>query len=159
MSKSAVHVCECPHCQQESAHADQELHRQMNLLVSRLDEQQRRGSGGCRVEAGGTWRRSLACSNHWIGRKDDPTRTARTGRLSGHPAKRTGSLARRWATEGGKKDAELESALLQLIEPETAGDPMSEQKWVRSSLGHLCQRLGNLGHRISPPTLAPVLAT
>lgn len=56
-----------------------------------------------------------------------------------------------------KKDAELESALLQLIEPETAGDPMSEQKWVRSSLGHVCQRLGNLGHRISPPTLARLL--
>ena len=42
MSKSVVHVCECSHCQQESAHADQELHQQMNLLVSRLDEQQRR---------------------------------------------------------------------------------------------------------------------
>ena len=42
MPKSEVHVCKCPHCQQESPHADQELHREMNLLLSRLDEQQRR---------------------------------------------------------------------------------------------------------------------
>ncbi len=29
---------------------------------------------------------------------------------------------------------------------------MSEQKWVRSSLRQLSQRLGNLGHSVSPPT-------
>lgn len=34
---------------------------------------------------------------------------------------------------------------------------MSEQKWVRSSLDHLCQRLDNLGHPVSPPTLARLL--
>ena len=42
MSQSEVHQCQCPHCQQETSHPDQELHRQMNLLLSRLDEQQRR---------------------------------------------------------------------------------------------------------------------
>jgi hypothetical protein len=42
MPKSDVHQCECPHCQEETNHAEQELHRQMNLLLSRLDEQQRR---------------------------------------------------------------------------------------------------------------------
>jgi hypothetical protein len=42
MPKSEVHICECPHCQQESANADQELHQEMNLLLSRLNEQQRR---------------------------------------------------------------------------------------------------------------------
>lgn len=42
MPRAEVHQCECPHCQQETPHADQELHRQMNLLLSRLDEQQRR---------------------------------------------------------------------------------------------------------------------
>jgi hypothetical protein len=42
MSRAEVHHCECPHCQQEMPHPDQELHRQMNLLLSRLDEQQRR---------------------------------------------------------------------------------------------------------------------
>jgi hypothetical protein len=44
-----------------------------------------------------------------------------------------------------------------MIEPETAGDPMSKQKWVRSSLRHLSQRLEEVGHRISPPTVGRIL--
>lgn len=39
---TAVHVCQCPVCQQPSDHADKSIHRKMNLLLSRLDEQQRR---------------------------------------------------------------------------------------------------------------------
>lgn len=42
MPLSVVHTCHCSYCQQETLHPDQELHRQMNLLLSRLDEQQRR---------------------------------------------------------------------------------------------------------------------
>jgi hypothetical protein len=34
---------------------------------------------------------------------------------------------------------------------------MSEQKWVRSSLRQLSQRLGDLGHRVSPPTVGRLL--
>jgi hypothetical protein len=37
-----VHRCQCPACQQPDGHPDQELHAQMNLLLSRLGEQQRR---------------------------------------------------------------------------------------------------------------------
>ena len=61
MPRAEVHHCECPHCQQDTPHPDQELHRQMNLLLSRLDEQQRRwyvavesnriGTGGDRLLA------------------------------------------------------------------------------------------------------------
>ena len=42
MSAAAVHQCGCSTCQQQTPHPDQVLHRQMNLLLSRLDEQQRR---------------------------------------------------------------------------------------------------------------------
>ena len=59
MPNSVVHVCQCPNCQQPDDHPDQKLHRQMNLLLSRLDEQQRRwyvaveanrtGHGGIRL--------------------------------------------------------------------------------------------------------------
>ena len=42
MLNAEVHRCQCPHCQQDAAHPDQALHYQMNLLLSRLDEQQRR---------------------------------------------------------------------------------------------------------------------
>ncbi len=56
LSSSDVHQCECPNCQQNTPHPDQALHRRINLLLNRLDEQQRRwyvtieadrmGSGG-----------------------------------------------------------------------------------------------------------------
>jgi len=61
MSASEVHLCACPYCQQEAEHPDRALHRQMNLFLSRLDEQQRRwyvaleakrqGRGGIRLLA------------------------------------------------------------------------------------------------------------
>jgi DDE family transposase len=50
------------------------------------------------------------------------------------------------------------AALRALVEPETAGDPMSDQKWVRSSLRSLSTRLGDAGHPVSPPTVARLLA-
>lgn len=39
---TTIHQCECVVCQQSEFHPDQLLHRQMNLFISRLDEQQRR---------------------------------------------------------------------------------------------------------------------
>jgi hypothetical protein len=42
MSISGIHVCQCQNCQQPGEHPDKKLHEQMNLLLSRLDEQQRR---------------------------------------------------------------------------------------------------------------------
>ena len=37
-----IHQCQCVHCQQEDTHPDQLGHRQINLLISSLNEQQRR---------------------------------------------------------------------------------------------------------------------
>jgi len=42
MSVPSVHQCECVHCRQPLPHPDQARHAQMNLFLSRLDEQQRR---------------------------------------------------------------------------------------------------------------------
>ena len=42
MPISEVHVCQCADCLQKAEHPNQQLHQQMNLLLSRLDEQQRR---------------------------------------------------------------------------------------------------------------------
>jgi len=59
MPISEVHICQCSPCQQEVEHLDKRLHQQINLLLSRLDEQQRRwyvaveanriGHGGIRL--------------------------------------------------------------------------------------------------------------
>lgn len=42
MPPSPIHVCQCASCQSDPPHSDQEQHHQMNILLSRLDEQQRR---------------------------------------------------------------------------------------------------------------------
>jgi len=39
---TTVHQCKCDICQQSESHPDQAVHKQMNLLISRLNEQQRR---------------------------------------------------------------------------------------------------------------------
>jgi hypothetical protein len=43
------------------------------------------------------------------------------------------------------------------VAPETAGDPMSARKWVRSSLRRLSARLRACGHAVSPPTVRRLL--
>jgi hypothetical protein len=42
MADRVVHPCQCADCLAGADHPDGELHRHMNLLASRLDEQQRR---------------------------------------------------------------------------------------------------------------------
>jgi hypothetical protein len=42
MPQREIHECQCSLCQQPERHPDQNLHASMNLLLSRLDEQQRR---------------------------------------------------------------------------------------------------------------------
>jgi hypothetical protein len=39
---TVIHQCECDICQQSESHPEQVQHQQMNLFMSRLDEQQRR---------------------------------------------------------------------------------------------------------------------
>lgn len=42
MTTSEMPPCGCPACRQPGAHPDRDLHRQVILVFSRLDEQQRR---------------------------------------------------------------------------------------------------------------------
>ena len=42
MPQRDVHQCQCSSCTNPEPHPDQESHRRINLLMSRLDEQQRR---------------------------------------------------------------------------------------------------------------------
>jgi hypothetical protein len=47
--------------------------------------------------------------------------------------------------------------LLELVEPETAGDPQSERKWVRVSLRNLADLLKPMRPGVSPATIARLL--
>jgi hypothetical protein len=42
MQISVVRVCQCAVCQQSTDHPDKKTHRMINLMVSQLNEQQRR---------------------------------------------------------------------------------------------------------------------
>lgn len=42
MTPKPVHQCECPDCQGPDEHPNKQVHHYMNVLMSRLDEQQRR---------------------------------------------------------------------------------------------------------------------
>lgn len=46
MQEAFIHVCRCPVCQRPEAHPDKRIHHRTNLLLSRMDEQQRRWSVG-----------------------------------------------------------------------------------------------------------------
>jgi Rhodopirellula transposase DDE domain len=51
----------------------------------------------------------------------------------------------------------METALLDLVTPETAGDPMGQRKWVRSSLRQLRHGLAQAGYAASAPTVSRLL--
>ena len=157
MPSAEVYRCQCPHCQQEALHPDHALHYQMNLLLSRLDEQQRRwyaaveskriGHGGDQLIAQITGldpqtiqrgRQELAAA--LVERPMDRVRVPGAGR-----------------PQVEKKDPVLEAKLLEIVAPETAGDPMGARKWVRSSLRRLSQRLAQAGHPASAPTISRLL--
>ena len=75
MSRRAVYQCRCPQCLQAEDQPEKELHAQMNLFLSRLDEQQRRWYVALEAKKlghGGMKRMSLITGLH--------VETIRTGR-------------------------------------------------------------------------------
>ncbi|MBI3550882.1 MAG: ISAzo13 family transposase [Elusimicrobia bacterium] len=56
-----------------------------------------------------------------------------------------------------EKDPAIVPALERLLKDEVAGDPMTKQKWVRSSLRKLSVRLADEDHHASPPVVARLL--
>src|SRR5260370_15406837 len=55
------------------------------------------------------------------------------------------------------KDPAIVPALERLLADEIAGDPMTEQKWIRNSLRTLSKQLADEGHRASDQTVARLL--
>lgn len=158
MAASVVHECGCSACRSGAPHPDQLLHRQINLLLSRLDEQQRRwfaaleatrlGYGGVQrlAEITGLDRHTIARGQRELasGLADRPTERVRC-QGGGRPAREV-------------QDPGLSAALEGLLTPETAGDPMSRRaKSKRSSLRQLSATLAAAGHPASRPTVARLL--
>src|ERR1700738_586465 len=73
-----------------------------------------------------------------------------------------GSLAHEPPYARGRKfvevqDPNMEPALERMLSDEIAGDPMSNQKWVRSSLRRLSKALEKEGHHACTHTVARLL--
>ena len=80
------------------------------------------------------------------------TDTAPAGSLFGF--RRLGRVGRKLAEE---KDPDLLWTLDRLLSDEVAGDPMTRQRWVRSSIRNLSQRLREQGHQAGHGTVARLL--
>ena len=156
MAASDLPPCGCDLCQQGVDHPEREMHRQTIALLSRLDQNQRRwfvaheaqrlGYGG-----DGCWPRSRA----WTKRRF--AAGIANWRLCSWASPSIACGRRVAAGQRLKKRPALEPALTALVEPETAGNPMSAQKWVRSSLRRLSTRLTAQGHAVSHQTVGRLL--
>lgn len=104
-----------------------------------------RGRGGIKYVAAAT---GLSCACISAG-----LRELRTG----EPPPRRGPRAKRGPKFSEDKDPTLLRDLEQLLADEVAGDPMTEQKWVRSSTRRLRDRLREKGHRIGHNTVHRLL--
>ncbi len=88
-------------------------------------------------------------------------RTIRRGRedlaawLPDAPPLRHGGRAR--VGPAPKKDPGLILALLELVAPHTAGDPMTPQKWFNARLRDIQDRLATAGHTVSLPVISRLL--
>ncbi len=155
---SSVHRCACTACRAHRPHPARVLHQHINLLASRLDEQQRRWFVALEAERlghGGT--------EHLAAITGLSARTIRRGRrelaagLTDRPTDRVR------APGGGRpvreaQDPALVPALKTVLAEETAGDPMGRRpKAKRSSLAHLSATLTDQGHAASRPTVSRLL--
>jgi transposase len=125
----------------------------MNLLLSRLDEQQRRwyvALEAQRLGRGGISQMAKISGLH--------PETIRRGRreldqgLADRPRDRV-----RWAGGGRPKveakELGLKAKIESLLADETAGDPMSERKWLRRTVRYLKKRLKKAGYLLSRSTV------
>lgn len=137
MSESPIRQCECHRCQSSFDHCDKTLHHQINLLMSRLDEQQRRWYAA--VEAHRFGAHGIRLLSQITGLDE---KTIRRGRqelehnLADRPTDRVRlpGAGRRLVE---KTQPEAEPTLMSLIENDIAGNPITGQRWLRRSLAKL----------------------
>ena len=157
MADIELHQCQCPQCVAGNDHPDRQLHRQMNVLFCRLDEQQRRWVAALESKKFGHGGDTLRRAHRRSARRYHPPRPAGTRCRLGRSPLRPHPQPRRRSAPGKKKDPQLVEALTELLEPVTGGDPMSQAKYVRRSLATLSAELAIQGHAACPSTLAELL--
>lgn len=120
MVQRLVHECCCQDCQGKDATATQRQHQQMNLLMSRLDKQQRHWYAGVESEKLGYGGDVQVARITGLN-----VETIRRGRreMAEHLAQRPVERIR--VVGGGRprveKKPEIEATLLEIIKPEVGG--------------------------------------
>src|SRR3954453_6247072 len=109
------------------------------------------------VQEAGPRRRHAGLPHHRPPRRYRPPWPGGTRRRPARPAYRPRPQAGGGATAGKKKAPEALEDLKELAEPVTGGDPMSDAKYVRTSLQTLSDGLRELGHLACPTTVAELL--
>jgi DDE family transposase len=152
-----IHSCRCKDCQQNPDHPLRAYHQQVNLLMSRLDEQQRRWYAAIESNRLGRGGVSLVSRITGLSRKTiDRGRAELAGSLTGRPSNRIR------VPGGGRTPIEskypgIEATLEQMLADETAGDPMSNRKWARSSTHQLSRQLRDVNLQASHETVRRLL--
>jgi len=152
-----IHQCECDICKTGADPETVRHHQQINLFLSRLNEPQRRWYVGfISQKPGSPSDRQLSL----ITGLDE--KTIRRGRRELEAG--LADLPRdRQRREGGgrpraeEKDPELETVLLDIVSPHTAGDPMSDRKWLNCHLADIQDRLDEQDHGVSLPVISRLL--
>jgi hypothetical protein len=150
--KHRVHTCQCSLCLAGEDHPDRRHHEQMNLLMAMLNPQQRRvyaaiesnrmGWGGVRYVSLITGIRAPTISRGraQVAEQHPHAPLALDPRLGGRPSSETNYPG-------------IRAALEQILAEEAAGDPMSEQVWVRNSVEQISLRLKQHGIHICGKTV------
>ena len=156
MSQRPIHQCQCEICQSPQPHADKDDHQRMNVLLSRLNEQQRRWYVGLEAERighGGTERLAQITGMN--------VNTIRRGRRElgdvGRAPNRPRAHAGRWAATAGKKSSALKDTIREIVNDDIAGMPTGEKKWVRLSLRTIVSRLDAQAYNIGRTTVSRLL--
>jgi hypothetical protein len=125
--------------------------------MSRLDEQQRRWYAAVEANRLGRGGVSLVSRITGLSRKAiNRGRAELAGSLTGRPSNRIR------VPGGGRASTEskypgIEATLEQMLADETAGDPMSTRKWVRSSTHQLSRQLRDVNLQASHETVRRLL--
>lgn len=157
MSVSGVHQCECEVCQSKEDHRDKVVHHQINVFMSRLDEQQRRWYAA--LEALRMGHGGIKKMSHITGLSEPTIRRGERELEQGMKGLPTDRVrlpgAGRPLVE--KKQPEVERAISELVEDEIAGDPQNGRRWIRRSLRKLKDALSKQNFQLSCQTIRRLL--
>jgi hypothetical protein len=149
--------CDCPDCLYEADHPDAQYHWELRLVLATLSAEQRRLLAA--VESRHLGRGGVASVAQITGL--DRSVIARGRRelaalLAGTPIKKERKPVRGRPRIEEKYPA-ITATLEAMVSDEVAGDPMGEQRWVRSSVAKLTRRLREKGFPVGHSTVWALL--